>query len=92
MAYTVYIVRCADQTLYTGIATDVERRLAEHNGLTPAGTPSRRGARYTQARRPVTLVYATERATRAEAQREEARIKRLSRAAKQALVGASGAI
>jgi putative endonuclease len=83
MAYAVYIVECADGTLYTGIATDVVRRLAEHNG---AGT---RGARYTSARRPVTLVYAATFETRSAACKEEARIKRLPRDAKRALIAAA---
>ena len=51
MSYTLYIVCCADGTLYTGIATDVERRLSQHNGA------KGKGARYTAARRPVRLVY-----------------------------------
>lgn len=83
MAYWVYIVRCADGTLYTGIATDVDRRLDEHNGSRP------RGARYTSARRPVTLVYRAAFASRAEASREEHRIKRLSRDGKTALIAAA---
>lgn len=80
MAYTLYIVECADSTYYTGIATDVERRIAEHNGARP------KGARYTSARRPVSLVYEAPFATRSEASKEEARIKRLTRAKKQALI------
>ena len=80
MAYALYIVACADGTLYTGIATDVQRRLAEHNGLKP------KGARYTSARRPVTLVYEAAFETRSAAQKEEARIKRLSRSEKDALI------
>jgi putative endonuclease len=80
MSYWLYIVECADGTYYTGIATDVERRLAEHNGAKP------KGARYTKARRPVALVYDTPFATRSEASKEEARIKRLSRAEKQRLI------
>src|SRR4030088_2769577 len=51
MSYTLYIVCCADGTLYTGIATDVERRLSQHNGA------KGKGARYTAARRPVRLGY-----------------------------------
>ncbi|MFA9262230.1 MAG: GIY-YIG nuclease family protein [Undibacterium sp.] len=77
--YHLYIVRCADDTLYTGITTDLERRLAEHNG---AG----RGAKYTQARRPVRIVYARRFRTRSNASREEARIKRLTRTEKLQLI------
>lgn len=78
MAWWVYLVRCADGTLYAGITTDVERRLAEHNGEAA-------GARYTRSRRPVRLVYAEPAADRAEAARREAAIKRLGRAQKLAL-------
>ena len=75
----VYVLRCADDTLYTGIATDLVRRLAEHN----AGT----GARYTRSRRPVALIYYECAANRAEASRRECAIKRLARPDKLALVG-----
>ena len=80
MSYWVYIVACADGTLYTGIAIDVARRLLEHNGDKP------RGARYTSARRPVRLMYSAAFASRSEAQKEEARIKRLTRGDKQRLI------
>ena len=76
-AWAVYILECADGTLYTGATTDPERRLAEHN----AG----RGARYTRARRPLTLVYVEPAADRSAALRREAAIKRLPRAGKRAL-------
>jgi putative endonuclease len=87
MSYHVYIVRCADATLYTGVATDLVRRVGEHNGETPTGKPSRAklGARYTAARRPVALVYSLAVETRSQAQREEARLKKLTRAEKLAL-------
>lgn len=77
--YHVYILRCADDTLYTGITTDVERRLAEHN-------QSALGAKYTRGRRPVTLVYNRHFRTRSAASREEARIKRLPRTEKLSLI------
>ncbi len=77
--YTVYILRCADETLYTGITTDVTRRLGEHN-------TSALGAKYTRGRRPVVLVYAKRYRTRSTASREEARIKRLTRSEKLALI------
>lgn len=79
-AYFLYILRCKDGTLYTGITTDVARRVREHND-------SPLGAKYTKARRPVKLAYATEWKTRAAACREEARIKKLSRNQKLALIG-----
>ncbi len=79
----VYILRCADDTLYTGVSTDVARRLDEHN----AGAPL--GARYTRVRRPVTLAYQERVANRSEAQRRELEIKLLNRAAKLALIAAA---
>lgn len=73
----VYIVRCADGTLYTGYAVDVAQRCAAHN--------DGKGAKYTAGRRPVTLVYQEEHPTAGDALRREAALKRLSRAAKEAL-------
>jgi putative endonuclease len=70
----VYLVRCADASLYTGISTDVPARVAAHN----AG----RGARYTRARLPVELVHVERKKSRSTAQRREAEIKALPRAAK----------
>jgi putative endonuclease len=77
MAWTVYLARCRDGTLYTGITTDPERRLAEHN----AGA----GAAYTRSRLPVALVYWEIVVDRSAALRREHAIKQLSRAAKEAL-------
>ncbi len=77
--YYLYIVRCADGTLYTGIARDLERRIAEHNGAMT-------GAKYTQVRRPVRLVYSRRCRNRASAQRAEARVKQLTRREKLALI------
>ena len=76
--YFVYIVRCVDNTLYCGITTDVERRLAEHN----AGT----GAKYTRGRRPVTLKAFWQMDGRGLALREEYRIKHLSKCDKLLLI------
>jgi putative endonuclease len=84
MNFFLYIVECADGTYYTGIATDVQRRLLEHNGLKAA-----KGARYTSARRPVRLVFEAVYASRSEASKEEARIKRLARQQKMQLIMAS---
>ena len=75
----VYILRCADDTLYTGVTTDPERRLQEHN----AGGSL--GARYTRSRRPVTLLHKEPAGSRAQACRREAAIKKLRRDAKLAL-------
>ena len=75
----IYILRCRDGSLYTGVTTDLTRRLDEH----AAG----RGARYTRGRLPVALVWSRRVAVWGRALREEHRIKRLSRAAKLLLVG-----
>jgi len=77
--WCVYIVRCADGTLYTGITTDLARRLQEHN----RGVP--RGARYTHTRRPVLLAYTEPALDRAAAARREWAIKQLDAASKRAL-------
>ena len=78
----VYLLRCADGSLYCGWTTDVERRLTAHR----AGT----GSRYTRSRLPVELAAAFPVADRSAALREEARIKRLPRAAKLRLLGDPG--
>lgn len=75
----VYMVRCADGTLYTGISTDVLRRLRQHNGEIVGG------AKYTAARRPVTLVYQQACADRSAAGQAEYRLRRMSRSKKLAL-------
>ncbi len=75
----VYLLRCADGSLYCGWTVDVVRRLAAHE----AGTASR----YTRSRRPVRLAASFPMADRTAARREEARIKRLPRAAKEQLLG-----
>lgn len=77
--YYVYILCCADNTLYTGVTTDLDRRLKEHNS-------SSLGAKYTRVRRPVTLVYSQCFENRSSAQIEESRIKKLSRYKKLALL------
>ena len=77
----VYLLRCDDGTLYCGWTNDLERRLRAHD----AGTASR----YTRTRRPVKLAWSMRMGSRSEAMREEARIKRLSRAEKLRLMHAS---
>jgi len=79
----VYVVRCKDGTLYTGIATDVERRLAEHAGS--AG----RGAKYLRGRQPLELLLARAMGSREIALRVEHRIKKLPRSRKDELVSAA---
>jgi len=81
VAAFVYLLRCADGTLYCGWSTDPERRLRQHQ----AGTASR----YTRTRRPVELVYTQEFATRSEAMREELRIKALPAGDKRRLSGSA---
>jgi len=81
MSYFVYIVQCSDDTLYTGIATDVKRRLEEHNS-------SDKGAKYTKVRRPVKLVYSEESQNRSSATKREIAIKKLSREKKLELINA----
>ncbi len=77
--YFLYILRCADKTLYTGITTDLDRRVSEHNSTS-------RGAKYTCGRRPVKLVYSQAFADRSMASREEARLKKLSRLEKLTII------
>jgi putative endonuclease len=77
--YYVYIVRCSDNTLYTGITTDLERRIDEHN-------TSPKGAKYTRNRRPVTLAYSEECDGKSSASKREYTIKRLTRTQKEQLI------
>jgi predicted GIY-YIG superfamily endonuclease len=79
----VYIVRCADGTLYTGYARDPDARAKVHN--------NGRGARYTSGRRPVVLVYVEACPSKGEALSREYRLKRLRRARKEALIAKAGA-
>ena len=83
MPYFVYIVRCADDTLYTGITTDLTRRIDEHNG------PDK-GAKYTRTRQPVTLVYHETHPDRSSASKREYHIKKqMSRVEKLRLINIS---
>ncbi len=75
----VYILRCADDSLYTGITNDLERRCNQHN----AGTASR----YTRSRLPVEMVYQEEQDSRSDALKRELKIKALSRKQKESLIG-----
>lgn len=77
--YYLYILKCADKTLYTGITVDLERRAREHNSSTL-------GAKYTFSRRPVKLVYSQKFATRSAASKEETRIKKLKKTQKIELI------
>jgi putative endonuclease len=84
MTWTVYVARCGDGTLYTGITTDPDRRLAEHN----AGS----GGAYTRSRLPLVIIYRELAQDRSTAQRRERAIKRLTRVQKERLVTAVGAV
>ena len=77
--YYLYILKCADRTLYTGITTDLKRRVIEHNS-------TKLGAKYTSSRRPVKLVYSKKFKNRSTAAREEARIKKLKKVEKLKLI------
>lgn len=83
MAHFVYILECADGTLYTGYTKDLEKRLAKHNG-------TKSGARYTRGRRPVALRYSEKFRTVGKALRREAEIKGFSREGKLALISSFG--
>ena len=76
--YYVYILQCRDGTLYTGIAADVQKRLAVHN--------SGKGAKYTRSRLPVTLLYEETQPDKSAALKRELEIKKLSRAQKLRLI------
>lgn len=78
MSWYVYMLRCKDDTLYTGITDDVQRRLAAHR----AG----KGAKYTRGRGPLELVYTEEQPDKSAALRREIEIKRLRREQKEALI------
>ncbi len=79
MEYFVYIVMCSDGTLYTGITTDIKRRIKEHN-------ESNKSAKYTKIRRPVVLVFNKKCQNRSEATQEELKIKKLTRTQKNSLI------
>ena len=77
--YYLYMVRCSDNSLYTGITTDLQRRILEHN-------ESKKGAKYTRSRRPVVLVYHEEFKNRKEASQREYVVKKLSKGKKEELI------
>lgn len=80
MEWSVYLLRCGDDSLYCGVAIDVCARLAEHQSQGP------RAAKYVRGRTPLSMVYSRVVGTRSEACREEYRIKRLSKSEKEQLV------
>lgn len=75
----VYLLRCNDNSLYTGITTDLKRRLHQHNN-------SKQGAKYTRARRPVALVFSEEASNRSAASKREHQVKNLTKVQKEHLV------
>jgi putative endonuclease len=77
----VYMLRCNDGTYYSGVTTDLVRRLKEHNGEGAAG----KGAKYTKARRPVRLAYSEATSDRSSAQKREHALRQLTRAEKEKL-------
>ncbi len=78
--YKIYVVKCSDNTLYTWIATDLEKRLKQHNWEIPGW------AKYTRARWPVELVYFENAGNRSEATKREIKIKKLNRKEKLKLI------
>ena len=81
LSYFVYILKCSDETLYTGITTDLQRRIKEHNS-------SDKGAKYTSLRRPVELVYSEKSCDRSSASKREYVIKKMSKIKKMELISA----
>jgi putative endonuclease len=84
--HAIYILKCADGTLYTGYTTDVTKRISEHNGEGATQSARSAGAKYTRGRRPVKLVYNESFSTRSAALQREYAIKQLSRLEKQQLI------
>ena len=81
MVWFVYILECSDKSLYTGVAKELDRRIAEHE--------DGRGAKYTRGRGPFKVVYKEAQPTRSAALRREIEIKSMRRSAKRALIGST---
>jgi len=79
MKWFLYVLQCSDNTYYTGVTTDIKRRVHEHN-------TSKRGAKYTKTRRPVKIVYLSEYESRSSAQKSEYRFKQLTRKQKEEVI------
>ena len=84
-AWYVYLLRCNDNSLYCGVTVDLERRLKEHN-------ESDKGAKYTRARRPVTLAFNQSASCRSEACRLESHIKKMTKLHKETLIKSAGTV
>ena len=78
----VYMLRCADNSLYTGVTTDIERRVTEHNG-------EKSVTKYTRVRQPVSVAYQEKAKSRSEACKREAQLKKLTKKDKETLVNSS---
>jgi putative endonuclease len=81
-AWFLYVLRCADDTLYTGTTTDISRRIDEHN-------TKKCGAKYTKTRRPVELIFWLDFENRSQAQKAEYKFKKLTRTQKEKIINAS---
>jgi putative endonuclease len=79
MKWFLYVLQCSDGSYYTGVTTDLNRRLKEHN-------TSKRGAKYTKTRRPVEIIYSLEYEDRSSAQKFEHRFKQLTRKQKEEVI------
>ena len=79
--YFIYVLVCADETFYTGITTDLKRRVLEHN------SDGNLGAKYTKMRQPVKLIYSENAKNKSEALKREYEIKKLKRLEKEDLIG-----
>lgn len=90
MSHYVYVVRCADATLYTGYTTNLTKRLAEHNG--EGNNTKSTSSKYTRARRPVTMVYSEHFSSRSAAMKREWAIKKMSRLDKIALINSKSMV
>lgn len=82
-AWFLYVLRCADDTFYTGTTTDITRRINEHN-------TKKCGAKYTKTRRPVELIFWLDFENRSQAQKAEYKFKKLTRTQKEKIINASG--
>ena len=82
-SWFLYVVRCSDDTLYTGVTTDISRRIHEHN-------TGPKGAKYTRTRRPVELVYSVDYDNRSSAQQAEYKFKKLTRQQKNEVIDEAG--
>ena len=81
-AWFLYVLRCADDTFYTGTTTDITRRIDEHN-------TKKCGAKYTKTRRPVELIFWLDFENRSQAQKAEYKFKKLTRTQKEKIINAS---